>query len=575
MTPFADVGAASAPPPAGAGPGVIRWVCTKNPFYVLSAALFLAGLWISFGAQAEAEDTWALMSGLAGYTLLLAVTACLLVRFAKVWDDARTVLLLVVLMFLATSVTFDQVLVLHPERGRVCYLVGLLLAVVVSEGLLRGIRLTLPALFRVPYYLILGLFFLYPLALSPLLVEPQSEAVKWGVFSFSTVAGLIFLTLLPAIRRGADYVRNNGSPWRWPMYPWTLFGVLAFAVPGRAFLICWSMHLLEGPDRFQMIFGPYFVVPFGFALAVLLLEVGLVSRSGSQSVLATALLLPVGLVILAMVGHRSDPVYQEFLEEFSTRLGAGPVFLTLLASVCFYGYAVLRRVPLATEVLTAALVAFAFVGPATLSLGELVAPQPALLLAAGVLQLGLGLGKRSSWRCLVGGAGLGTAIALILPVQPDAAQLRGLIALHLALTGVLIVGAAFDDLLARFLRHGGAVLVLLACAIVMFKQFDPPANLPHWETQAYPLLMAALLVGYGLLLRHRPSLATASLILLCWLGTAGWRAYLFLRQVVTGLDYIVLSLALFGLAIVISLAKSGLLSRWVGMREERVPHSTD
>ena len=122
----------------------IRWICTNNPFYAISAGLFLVGLWISFPDPNQAEDTWALMSGLVGYTLLLAGTAFLLVRFAKVWDDARTVLLLVVLMFLATSVTFDQVLVLDvlratPARGIACFCIGLVFAVVVSEALLRGI----------------------------------------------------------------------------------------------------------------------------------------------------------------------------------------------------------------------------------------------------------------------------------------------------------------------------------------------------------------------------------------------------------------------------------------------------
>ena len=50
------------------------------------------------------------------------MTACLLVRFVGVWDDVRTVLLLVVLMFLATSVTFDEVLARSPARGVACYL---------------------------------------------------------------------------------------------------------------------------------------------------------------------------------------------------------------------------------------------------------------------------------------------------------------------------------------------------------------------------------------------------------------------------------------------------------------------
>src|SRR6478672_3951060 len=99
---------------AGGSRGLVRWVCTQNPFYVLSALLVCVGLWVSFGSQVHAAQSWALLSGLAGYTLLLAVTACLLVRFVGVWDDVRTVLLLAVLMFLATSVTFDEVLASSP-----------------------------------------------------------------------------------------------------------------------------------------------------------------------------------------------------------------------------------------------------------------------------------------------------------------------------------------------------------------------------------------------------------------------------------------------------------------------------
>ena len=131
MTQFTADRPVSAPPLPAAphARGLIRLICTSNPFYVLSAGLFLAGLWMSFGAQADEVETYALMSGLAGYTLLLAATAFLLVRFARVWDDARTVLLLVALMFLATSVTFDEVLVLDPARGYACYLLGLAFAV--------------------------------------------------------------------------------------------------------------------------------------------------------------------------------------------------------------------------------------------------------------------------------------------------------------------------------------------------------------------------------------------------------------------------------------------------------------
>jgi hypothetical protein len=147
-----DVRSGSAPPKFSRNSRrLMRWVCTSNPFYVLSAFLVCLGLWVSFGAQTDTYQTWALLIGMAGYTLLLAVTACLLVRFIGIWDDMRTVLLLVVLMFVATSVTFDDVLARDPILGIKCYLAGLCFAVVVSEGMLRTIGLRLPPLFRAPY----------------------------------------------------------------------------------------------------------------------------------------------------------------------------------------------------------------------------------------------------------------------------------------------------------------------------------------------------------------------------------------------------------------------------------------
>lgn len=65
----ADVGLVRARSSKGEARGLIGWVCTQNPFYVLSALLVWLGLWISFGAQVVASQTWALLLGMAGYTL--------------------------------------------------------------------------------------------------------------------------------------------------------------------------------------------------------------------------------------------------------------------------------------------------------------------------------------------------------------------------------------------------------------------------------------------------------------------------------------------------------------------------
>lgn len=544
--------------PAAAG-GAIRWVCTKNPFYVVSAGLFLAGLIISFGDPAQAENTWAMMGGLAGYTLLLAGAACLLVRFANVWDDVRTVLLLVVLMFLATSVTFDEVLVLDWQRGNVCFLAGGVFAALVSEGVLRGIRLKLPMWFRGPYYLILALFFLYPLALRPMVPEPHSEALLWGLFGFSPLAGLVFLTLLPAIRRGPEYTRNNGSPWPWPLYPWSLFVFLAMAVIARSFLLCWSMHLLDNGDRDSVVFGPYFLVPFGLAVAVLLLELGISSQS--RAALGTALALPLGLVLLALIGHRADPVYREFLDMFAARLGGLPAFATLWAAIVFYLYAAWRRIPWSIEALTAGLLALTFVGAQTLGWGDWVAAQPAPLLAAGAVQLALGFRRRASWRCLLGGIAAGAGLSLL--GGADDVPLRGPIALHLVMLTMLLIGALFDDAFARWLRSAGCLLALLTCQAALFLPIDLPASASPWMLTAYPLLMATLLAGYGIVLRFPFAIVSAGIVFASWLIVFASQGYLALRQIVRGLDYLAWSLAVFVLAIAISLGKSGLLTRWL------------
>ncbi len=557
MTELSGIRASVAPSAIPAGTrGLIRLVSTSNPFYVLSAMLVCVGLWVSFGAQVRASETWALMVGLSGYTLLLAVTACLLVRFVGVWDDVRTVMLLVVLMFLATSVTFDEVLARDPNRGIAGYLGGLCFAVVISEGMLRGIALRLPALFRAPYYLVLVLFYLYPVALTPLLDQPQSETLSWALFGFTPCAGLVALTLLPAIRRGRGYVRENGSPWRWAWYPWTLFGVLAFGVLARSALLCWSMHHVRKAEAEPYLFGPYFLIPFLLAVAVLLLEIGLMERK--RGVIGLALFMPVVLVFLAMVGHRPDPVYQEFLGHFARRLGGTPLYLTVLASAGFLGYAALRRVSLATDALTAALAMLAVVGPGTGNLHELTGLRPWPILAIAVLQLGLGLRHRSTWRCLVGvGCALGF-VMMAIPTQGGALP-RGPFAFHLVLAALLGLGAAFDDALGRLLRDVGASLVLVVCVLVIAARPAPPPSVPAWAISAYPLVMATLLAGYGLWIRHRMSLLAAGLIGTGWLAVFAWSGYAMLRESILGLDYIAVGMILFALAVFTSMAKGGMV----------------
>ncbi|WP_439631272.1 hypothetical protein [Gemmata sp.] len=385
-----------APPPRRP---LVRWLWTSNPFYVVSAGLFLYGLRESFGAQTREVDTWALMGGLAGYTLLLAAAAFVLVKVAAAWDDVRTVLLLVVLMFLATSVTFDELLVFEPRRGALFNIGGLTFAALLSEGILLGLGLRLPALFRVPYHLALALFFLYPIALAELRTG-ETEAMLWALWGFGPAAGLVTLTLLPAARRGAGYLRGTDSPWPWPFYPWSLFVFLAVAVCGRSFLLCWSLHTPQAAG--ELAFGPHFLVPFGFAVAAVVLEIGIAARSFRTRLAALA--MPLGLVALAGLGHQPDAVYREFLGHFTDRLGGTPLFVSLVAAAGFYLIAAARRVPLALDGFVLAVAATAVIGPHSLWLTGATPVRVAPLAAAVAVALTVALVRRDGWRLLLAGA---------------------------------------------------------------------------------------------------------------------------------------------------------------------------
>ena len=212
---------------------------------------------------------------------------------------------------------------------------------------------------------------------------------------------------------------------------------------------------------------------------------------------------------------------------------------------------------MATEALAVSLAALAVVGPGTLDLGGLVSPRPMPIVAVAALQLGLGLLRRESWRCLVGACCL--AVGATIGLTGTGVSPPGPIAFHLILVVVLIVGAAYDDLLGRQLRFVGASMAVFACLFALTGSRKGAGAVPTWAIVLYPPAMAALIAGYGLVLDHRASRTSAWLILASWLVTAGWRGYLALREVVLGLDYLALGMAAFALAVFVSVAKAGVL----------------
>ncbi len=545
------------PPRAGGGNlcNLLRFVYCHNPFYCVSAFLVLWGLGKSFHFQGGQPQPELLMAGLAGYALLLAAVAWLLIRAGQLWEDIRTILLLIVLIFLAISMSFDEVLSADLNVGRIYFLGGLAFAVVLSESVLRGVRLRLPVLFRLPYYALLALFFLYPLFLGPWQDQENDPHIRWLLAAFSPLAGLATLTLLPAVRRGANYVRDNGSPWQWPWYPWPLFVFLGLGVGVRTYALCVSFHPSRGPAT---MFEPYFLVPWLFAVNVVLLEIGIVSRR--PGLLRWMMAMPLALLALSTWTFAvPEPI--NLRQMLLAACGCSPFFLTILGATALYAIALLRRVAHAFHWLTVAVALLVMVGPTTGSFhGPLcLHAWPLALLAA--IQFFAAIRYRSGLNALLTAV---CAIAALCIAWPDAIWARwfGAIPAHLFLFAMLLIGALIRDRVSRFLQGVAIAEVLIACGFVLSGEADRWSIAPSAVLMLYPGFLFVLAAAYSLCVPWRWYRAIPLGILIAWMTVLCETAYGHLHPKVAGLDEIALGLACLLFGLTMSLWKIGLPQVW-------------
>jgi hypothetical protein len=572
----------SAPPflpprssPSGCAPSgardFARFLYNHNPFYVISSALVLYGLRVSFLGGA-AFQTRALIVGLMSFVLVLAGTAWLIIRLGSVWNDARTILLMIVLLFVAISVAcdlslagFDLGKARDLKSGFENFLGSYLFAFTVSEGLLLALGIRLRFWYRLSYHLFLALYFLYPLAVLPLLVQSWNKHLPWALFGFSLATSLAVLTLLPAVRRGADYVKHNGTPWRWPFFPWSLFVILGVAAGLRHYYLCFSFHTVPG---LASLFRPYFLVPPLLAVNLLLIEAALIS--GRRLTRVVALAMP--LLLLALAAYQPAATFwqRQFLKQFSTMLGGEPLFVTLFACIVLYAVAAARRLPgavdcLALSVAALAVAALAVVRPAA-HLSDLADPYPLPIAACGLILFLPALVRRSSARAFVV-ACLMIASLTIEQRQSWLVEGFGIVPWHLLLAVVLVLGSLPNDRFAKVLQElGAAMLCVPAIAWT--------AWLPDWEQRVgdgprslfwsfgYPLAAAGLAAVYGRFVDNKRYFGAAAINLVLWSGVVGQRAYVLARQFLAGLDYLLLGALSFLIAALTSLLKTGLPQRW-------------
>jgi hypothetical protein len=460
-------------------PWLIRLLYTHNPFYLISACLFVYGLKLLFRAgnsavlfqrgTVEYMSPTGLMGSLVAVTLLMAATAVLIVRLGKVWEDARSLVLIVLLMLLAISVSLDELLSMASEQEKGLLeiggmvLSGAAIAVGMVELLIRGLEVRLSWIWRGPLYLLLTLFFGWPLLLLPEIMPFGTAQIQSLIAVFPTVAALIALLLLPGIRQGSASVRDNGTPWTWPWLPWTPFVFLAVAICFRSYSLTISFDAPDGNVSFwDTIFGLYLLVPLALAVTILLIEIGIVEKRPQLS--STVLTLSPAIMFMAWpwgVPWSRLPSYYRFATEFSNSFGS-PVLLTLLALLLISAWAWRRGVARGESMTWAFLMLATVIGPRTLihPYAPLFAEQfqvvPVIVLAS--LKLASAF-YRNRTRDLLTGLVILALLPMVVDLPAVVLPWRSFLSLHLAYAAFLIVALFRIDQSAW--RRTSAVLLLI------------------------------------------------------------------------------------------------------------------
>lgn len=537
---------------------IVRLLYVQNPFYLIGTFLIIFGLQQCFGSDPSLSASGMLVVLLAAYTLLLAGAATVIIRCGQVWDDARTILLVIVLLFFMLSASLDVHLLSMPLAGSLLLAGGLAFSIGVSEALLRGLRIGLAGRYRGPYYAILALLFLYPLAPAWITYFGLYGARTWVLLAFPSLAALALLTLLPAARTPAEREPATGTPWRWPYYPWSLFVYLTIGLAIRSWWLAYSFETSHDNDDY---FQPYFLLPLVLAWSALVLEMGLARRS--HGAMAAGMVLPLAGLALGFLGPGRTPEQVRFLDNLAL-LGT-PAQLAVWSLLLFYAWAWLRKVRIAEGFVVVLGLVSAVVNRTTYDWFSLGSPHPLPLAAvAGGLAI-LAIRRKSTWRAVAAGA------MAVIGLRCIGAELGGVGGAlwfwqwHAPILALLAVSAVFDDDLARDLRELAWRFVpgLALVAAVVYPWTMPGAS-PAVLASYLGLLLLSSIALWG----RQKEVATLSAAL----TTLGANLLIHVQQLywllaqtplAEGLPWLAGGLAAVGLAFVISLLKMGLWP-WAG-----------
>jgi len=442
----------------------LKLLYSQNPFYLLSVCFVLHGTSYWFQQGDLSQNPWPLMAVIIGYILMLAATAFVLVRYGNVWDDARSIFLLLPVMFVELALTFDDILISDKALGTTLLFAGFAVSSIVIEGLLIGLRMKMPAAYRIPIHVMLALLFLYPVFVVSGGFPENDEVVAWKIYWFASLAAFALLALIPAIRRGPSILQNNGTPWTWPLYPWSLMTFLGIGLAARSYALSLSFDPFStDPNNLQGTFDWYFMAPIVIALAVLILEAGIVRQRSSLRFIG--MLLPIAAIYMSQTNAFGPSAQTSFLAMFMNEVGS-PLHGSLIAAAIFYCVALARRVQSSEEFTMAVLWALCCVNPQTQQFTRHFELTTWPLFAIFTIQLIAAWHSKPSIRAL---RALFCVLVLAWSFSSNWPVINRTYVFSYALIATLLfVSVAFRDDFARRIRGVVSVLLVASCCCEPF-----------------------------------------------------------------------------------------------------------
>ena len=529
---------------------------TQNPFYLISCGFVLYGLQVAATKYADQFLRTSFLSGsLAIYAALMAITAILVVRWGKIWDDARTILLVVVIALLAVSVSADELCIANRSQALLFLGFGGIGAFVISELVFALCKIRFVFWHRLPYYAMLAVFFITPL-IAGYFRTSGGELQNLSPLVFSILAAGALLLLIPAVRGGEKMAQGNGTPWNWPLYPLSLFVILAVIAGLRSHAIWMSFGNLRG----EMTLEPLLLVPLGLAILTLMFEYGLAHKQEDNkhhdfvrfAMIASPAALLGGVASFAKIPMQFDAGLATY--------GGSAMTVTLALMAAFYVYACIRKVPGAAHAIALTVFAMSMVGKVPLALQEYgIEHWMAAVAACGIYYV-LCLMLGASERLWLGFTAMTAATLVSTGVHVQQTFPALIMAAVWCLLMAMWIGWMFDTQLAKWLRTMSAaalVIAAVACCVWHFSKGNHEAVVP---TLIAMTLISAVYLHF---VRRSGWIYVTSLLAACALivGGSTWLDIWMFTSIGKSHWQLKTGLACFCVGVVITSAKTGVYHR--------------